>query len=68
MKNIPVAGKEAYLKTMLLQAEKLNRRMRWRATHHDNSENDVVAKETFGFKSARVPRPLEPLKAFEEDL
>ena len=68
MKNIPVAGKEAYLKTMLLQAEKLNRRMRWKATHHDNSENDVVAKETFGFKSARVPRPLEPLKAFEEDL
>ena len=68
MKNIPVAGKEPYMKAMLEQAEKLNRKMRWKATHHENSDNDVVGKESYGFKSARVPKPLEPLKAFEEDL
>ena len=68
MKNIPVAGKEQYMKALMEKTESLVKRMRWKATHHGNTDNDVARRESYGFKSARVPKPLEALKAFEEDL
>ena len=55
------------MKKMLEQAGSLIFRMRWKAHNHENTD-EVADKKTYGFKSARVPKPLEPLKAFEEDL
>ena len=68
MKNIPVAGKNAYMKRMMEKVESVLRRMRWKALFFEKPELAGPRIETYGFKSTKAPPPMEHLNAFENDL
>ena len=67
MKNIPVAGKSAYMKRMIEVIESLIRRMRWKALLSE-MQQDGDTCNTYGFPSTKAPPPVENLAAFEDDL
>ena len=69
MKNIPIAGKNAYMKCLMEKIESVVRRMRWKALFFEKPELATgPGINTYGFKSTKVPQPMELLNAFESDL
>ena len=68
MKNIPIAGRNAYMKRMMEKVESVLRRMRWKALFFEKPEAAGPRLNTFGFKSTKAPPPMEHLNAFENDL
>ena len=63
-KNIPLAQPKTFLKCLIEKTESLLGRMRWKAFCFSNPEAVPSAKETFGFKSTKSPKPLADLKEF----
>ena len=68
MKNIPVAGKNAYMKRMVEKVESVLRRMRWKALFFEKPAASGPGINTYGFKSTKAPPPMQHLNAFENDL
>ena len=69
IKNIPNAKNEEYKEKLIEKTQHLVRRMRWKAKFFED-ENNVATEEhdNYGFKTTRLPKPVDNLKAFEEDL
>ena len=67
-KNIPVHGKDLYLKTLISKSETFVKNMRWRAFFYLNPNLRMEHKETYGFISSKPPPILKELKEFENDL
>ena len=68
MKNIPNATKSQYELILVESMESLINRMRWKLFWFKSPVENVIRKETFGFKSAiKAPSDYD-LKKFEEDL
>ena len=65
MKNIPLASKWTFTKKLIEQWEKFAKRLRWTAIHHVNKKASSREKETYGFKTARLPDPKDSLTSFE---
>ena len=68
MKNIPIAGRNAYMKRLLEKVESVVRKMRWKAFFFENPGAAGPKVNTYGFKSTKAPPPSEHLNAFENDL
>ena len=69
LKNIPVPGKESYMKNLLSMIESFLRRVRWKAYWFNNKKEDnAPKKETFGFNSENVPPMDDHLSGFENDM
>ena len=68
MKNIPNATKSQYELILVESMESLITRMRWKLFWFKSPVENVIRKETFGFKSAIKAPPDYDLKKFEEDL
>ena len=68
MKNIPIAGKDAYNKCLLGKIGSLLVRMRNKVRHFEMADEGESGKHTYGFKSVNTPPAVEHLSAFEEDL
>ena len=68
MKNIPIAGKNAYLKCLIGKIESLIERMRWKVMHFETAEEEESGSNTYGFKSVNKPPAVEQLSAFEDDV
>ena len=67
MKNIPIAGRSAYLKRMIEKVESVIRRMRWKVLISEKPQ-DGDTNKAYGFPSPKTPPPVEGLAAFEDDL
>ena len=65
MKNISLASKWTFTKKLIEQWEKFAKRLRWTAIHHDDKKASRREKETYGFKTARLPDPKDSLTSFE---
>ena len=68
MKNIPVSGKNAYMKIMMEKMESLVRRMRWKALFFEKPEMRTADNNTYGFNSNKSPPQMELIVPFENDL
>ena len=68
LKNIPIPGKESYMKNMLGMIESFLRRMRWKAYWFNQKDTNTAKKETYGFNSENVPPTDDQLSGFENDL
>ena len=68
LKNIPVPGKESYMKNMLNMIESFLRRVRWKAYWFNQRDVNPTAKETYGFNSENVPPTDDQLSGFENDI
>ena len=66
-KNIPVHGKDLYLKTLISKSETFVKNTRWRAFFYLNPNLRMEHKETYGFISSKPPPILQELKEFEND-
>ena len=69
LKNIPPSKKEQYMVKMYQMADKLVRKMRWKAFHLNLEEQEFVSKEYGGiFPTHRNPKEDKHLERFENDL
>ena len=84
MKNIPVPGRDSYMKQFIFRMEDFITRIRWVALFFLKKEEDKEKGEeiesqsededtdfkrrTFGFRSTKVPPSIKQLTAFEKDL
>ena len=68
LKNIPVPGKESYMKNMLNMIESFLRRVRWKAYWFNQRDANPTAKETYGLNSENVPPTDDQLSGFENDI
>ena len=68
LKNIPIPGKESYMKNMLGMIESFLRRIRWKAYWFNQKDTNTAKKETYGFNSENVPPTDDQLSGFENDL
>ena len=68
LKNIPVPGKESYMKNMLNMIESFLRRVRWKAYWFNQGDAIPATKETYGFNSENVPPMDDQLSGFENDI
>ena len=74
MKNITTPSRTAYLKALISKVEHFLKRMRWKAfffeKENDEANNDSSEEEitfnNYGFKSPRTPPAQEALKPFEK--
>ena len=67
IKDIPVPKPKVYKQMMINSLEKFIQNLRWKVIFFLNPCNSQK-KETFGFKSTRVPDAVPELKPFEDDL
>ena len=67
-KNIPIPSQKHYLKRLLEKTELLIRRMRWVAFFFLYPNENASAKETFGFKTTKVPPAIPEMKQFEDKM
>ena len=67
MKDIPVPNQKVYFSMMISSLEKFIQSLRWRVIFFLNPFT-ATTKETYGFKTLRIPEPVEQLKEFEKDL
>ena len=67
MKNIPIAPKQRYSKSMMEKVKSFITRLRWKAQFFDKKEHSVN-NTNFGFKSNFTPPQHELLSPFESDL
>ena len=67
-KNIPVHGKDLYIKTLVSKSETFVKNIRWRAFFYLNPDLRMDQKETYGFISTKPPPIIQELKEFENDL
>ena len=56
MKNIPIAGKSAFLKRIIEKVESVIRRMRWKALISEKPQDEDLS-EKYGFPSTKAPPP-----------
>ena len=56
MKNIPIAGKSAFLKRIIEKVESVIRRMRWKALISEKPQHGDLS-EKYGFPSTKAPPP-----------
>ena len=67
-KNIPVHGKDLYIKTLISKSETFVTNIRWKAFFYLNQELRMNQKERKSFISTKPPRIIHELKEFENDL
>ena len=67
MKDIPVPKQKVYKQMMINSLEKFIQNLRWKIIFFLNPYNSKK-KETFGFKTTNVPKPVPELEAFENDM
>ena len=67
MKNIPIPPESSYLKNLIEKAEKLIKRLRWKAYFFEHP-CDNATNDNFGFKSNKTPPQNEHLNPFENDI
>ena len=67
-KNIPLPGKNLYIKTLITKAEAFVKNLRWRVFFFLHPENTPKGKETFGFPSQNSPPQVAELHEFENGL
>ena len=67
-KNIPLPSQNDFLQRLIEKTEHFLRRMRWKAFFFLNPDTSTSFKETYGFRSAKNPPPIEELKQFEDDM
>jgi len=67
-KNIKIPKQKGYLKRLIHAAEKLTRRMRWKAYFYLNPDKSSNIKETYGFKSHKSPPVVTELQEFENNM
>ena len=69
LKNIPIPGKNYYLKCLLDKLNHFVRRLRWKAFFFDHkTEQNPNYEKNFGFTSDRCPPRCNDLAEFENDL
>ena len=68
LKNIPVPGKDSYLKILLGKTSAFIERIRWKTFFFLNPEVNEEISETFGLKTARTAPRSKELNDFENDL
>ena len=68
LKNIPIPTKDEYLKCLIHKVESFIKRLRWKVFYLDNDTNEDDNKETYGFKSEKVPPSNDALIPFENEL
>ena len=83
MKNIPIPGRNSYLKQFIFRMEDFITRVRWVAlfflkkeaekeqgddTFSEEDEDEDFERRTFGFRSSNVPPPIKEIAEFEKDL
>ena len=69
IKNIPLSNRDSYIKSLIQKTEHFIKRLRWKVFHFlSDSENDDQEKETFGFRTPRVPPKKDLLEGFKSDL
>ena len=66
-KNIPVDGKDVYIKTLISKSETFVKNIRWRAFFYLNPDVRMDKKETYGFISTKPSPIIQELKEFEND-
>jgi len=67
-KNIPLPSQNDYRQRLIEKTELFLRRMRWKAYFFLNPSTISNTKDTYGFKSAKNPPPVEELKEFENSM
>ena len=67
MKDIPVPNQKVYFSMMISSLEKFIQALRWRVIFF-LSPLTSRTKETYGFKTLKIPEPVDQLKEFEKDL
>ena len=68
VKNIPIPSEREYKVQLTEKIEAVIRRMRWKATFFDGTDENVPNQVTYGLKSSKTPPVVKELTAFEEDL
>ena len=68
LKNIPIPGKDAYLKSLLSKTENFIQRLRWKAYFFLNPDQKKSDIKTFGFKTEKSAPQVRQLVNFETDL
>ena len=83
MKNIPIQNEDSFLKNFIHRTEDFITRLRWpilfflkreEEKKKDNCDDDCESdgederKETYGFRSTRIPPPIKEIEEFEQDL
>ena len=68
LKNIPVATKMEYQRTLTDKVEKLLGRVRWKLFWFRNPDLKKEKLNTFGFNSTKYPPASKELWAFEKDM
>ena len=82
MKNIPIQNEDSFLKNFIHRTEDFITRFRWpilfflkreeekKKDNCDDCESDGEdeRKETYGFRSTRIPPPIKEIEEFEQDL
>lgn len=66
--NIPIPSEKDYLRKLIEKTEHLCRRMRWKAYFFLNPNAKPDYKETYGFKSHKIPPQIPALLSFEKKL
>ena len=66
-KNIPLPGKNEYLKRFIEKTEHFIRRQRWKANYFLNGTESTTNK-SYSFKSRNSPPQINELLPFEEDM
>ena len=67
-KNIPIPDNSSYLKSLISKTELFLRNLRWKTFFFLNPNIPPTAKETYGFKSTKLPPFIAELKEFEDGL
>ena len=67
LKNIPLAPKKQYLKSMIDKVENFIKLPRWKAFFSENPDVNEERSENFGFNSNLTPLQNEHLLPFEHD-
>ena len=67
-KNIPLPIEDQFKKTLINQSTKLVYRYRWKLHFFRNRNPNNNRKNNYGFKTANVPKPMQELERFEDDL
>lgn len=68
MKNIPLPSNSEYITRLIEKTEEFIKRLRWRSYFHLHPEARPQHKETYGFRTRKLPPTITQLKPFEDDL
>ena len=68
LKNIPIPGKDQYLKQLIGKTEEFIDRLRWKAFFYLNPQAKHRERPTYGFKTAKTAPQVKELNDFENDL